>query len=135
MTTKKELDERYGRSRRPVRRRVFWTVVAGAAVFSVIALSWLTISNSLDEVGFDETGFEVVDARTLTVSFQATPPAGVAFACAVQALDEDFGIVGWRVVEYPASEATTRAFVETIPTVAAATTGTVHSCWVVSAER
>ena len=44
-------------------------------------------------------------------------------------LDEEFGIVGWRVVEYPASTTITRAFVETIPTVATATTGTVHSCW------
>ncbi|HAM12734.1 MAG TPA: DUF4307 domain-containing protein, partial [Microbacterium sp.] len=59
-------------------------------------LSWLTVSNSLDDVGFDETGYELVDARTVTVSFQATPPAGTSFACAVQALDEDFGIVGWR---------------------------------------
>ena len=46
------------------------------------------------------------------------------------ALDEDFGIVGWRVVEYPGSVETTRAFVETIPTVAQATTGTVKACWV-----
>ena len=38
-------------------------------------------------------------------------------------------IVGWRVIEYPASEEITRALVETIPTVAQATTGTVQSCW------
>lgn len=66
----------------------------------------------------------------MTVSFQATPPAGTSFACAVQALDEDFGISGWRVIEYPASEEITRALVETIPTVVQATTGTVQSCWV-----
>ena len=130
VTTKEELAERYGRAQRPIRRRLFWIAVTGVAALSVAALAWLTVSNSFDDVGFDETGFELVDARTVTVSFQATPPAGAAFACAVQALDEDFGIVGWRVVEYPGSEETTRAFVETIPTVAQATTGTVKVCWV-----
>ena len=102
------------------------------AILSVAGLSWLTVSNSLDDVGFDETGYELVDARTVTVSFQVTPPAGTSFACVVQALDEDFGIVGWRVIEYPASEEVTRAVVETVPTLAQATTGTVHSCWVTS---
>ncbi len=129
VTTKQQLDDRYGRGPRPGRRRAFWIIVGAIAVASVGGLSWLTVSNSLDDVGYDETGFELVDARTVTVSFQATPPAGMSFACALQALDEDFGIVGWRVIEYPASETITRTFVETIPTVAQATTGTLHSCW------
>ena len=111
---------------------MFWVTVATVAILSVAGLSWLTVSNSLDDVGFDETGYELVDARTVTVSFQVTPPAGTSFACVVQALDEDFGIVGWRVIEYPASEEVTRAVVETVPTLAQATTGTVHSCWVTS---
>ncbi len=129
VTTKEELADRYGRGPRPILRLVFWVTVATAAILSVAVLSWLNVSNSLEDVGFDETGYELVDARTVTVSFQATPPAGTSFACAVQALDEDFGIVGWRVIEYPASEEITRALVETIPTVAQATTGTVQSCW------
>ena len=132
MTTEEELDERYGRGRsRRTGRRVFWTVTAVVAVASIGALSWITVVNSLDDVTFDEIGYEVVDDRTVTVSFQVTPPTGAPFACALQALDEDFGIVGWRVIEYPAFKETTRAFKETIPTVAPATTGTVHSCWAV----
>jgi hypothetical protein len=124
VTTKEELADRYGRARALDAAAVLGHRRRCGGV-AVAALAWLTVSNSLDDVGFDETGFELVDARTVTVSFQATPPAGASFACAVQALDEDFGIVGWRVVEYPGSEETTRAFVETIPTVAQATTGTV----------
>lgn len=130
MTTKDELDQRYGRRPSPLRRRAFWISVAALATASVAGLSWLTLSNSLDDIGFAETGYEVMDERTVTVSFQATPPAGRSFACAVQALDEDFGVVGWRVVQYPGSAAITRAFTESVPTVAPATTGTVHSCWV-----
>ncbi|MGC5225101.1 DUF4307 domain-containing protein [Micromonospora sp. DT81.3] len=130
MTTKEELDERYGRGPRRGRRRAFWITVAVLAAASVGTLSWVTVSNTLNEVGFDGTGHEIVDDRTVTVSFQVTPPAGAAFACALQALDEDFGIVGWRVIEYPPLEQNARAFVETIPTVARATTGIVDSCWV-----
>lgn len=129
MTTKEQLDERYGRASHPARRRARWIILTVAAAAAVVALSWLTVSNSADDVGYDETGFELVNARTVTVSFQVTPPTNTAFACAIKALDEDFGVVGWRVVEYPASETVTRAFLETIPTVAQATTGTVHSCW------
>ncbi len=108
MTTKEQLDERYGRASHPAAprtpprlapRRAWWIILAGTAAASVAALSWLTFSNSADDVGFDETGFELVDARTVTVSFQATPPTNTAFVCALQALDEDFGVVGWRVVE------------------------------------
>lgn len=62
-------------------------------------------------------------------SLGGTPPSGSGFVCALQALDEDFGIVGWRVFECPAAETITRSFIETVPTVAPAMTGTVHSCW------
>ncbi|HWI32543.1 MAG TPA: DUF4307 domain-containing protein [Microbacterium sp.] len=130
MTTQEELDERYGRGPRPARRRAFWIIVALVAAASVGALAWSTIAGSVQQVGYDGTGHEIVDDRTVTVSFQVTPPAGAAFACALEALDEDFGVVGWRVVEFPASDANARAFVETIPTLARATTGLVHSCWV-----
>jgi hypothetical protein len=49
--------------------------------------------------------------------------------CIVEAQDEEFGIVGWRLVTYPGSEHS-RAFTEHVPIVSAATTGLVNSCWV-----
>lgn len=130
MTTKEQLDERYGRGPRPVRRRAFWITVAVLATASVGTLAWVTVSTSLNEVSFDGTAHEIIDDRTVTVSFQVSPPAGATFACALQALDEDFGVVGWRVIEYPPVEGNAQAFEETIPTVARATTGIVDSCWV-----
>ena len=75
MTTKEALEERYGRGSRPVRRRAFWMTVAAVTAAPIAAFSWLTISNALNEVGFDETGYEVVDDRTVAVSFQATTHA------------------------------------------------------------
>ena len=49
---------------------------------------------------------------------QISAPAGAAVACALEAQDVEHGVVGWRVVEFAASDAHTQAFQERIPTVA-----------------
>lgn len=126
-----KLDDRYGRTALPWRRRAFWIGVAVFAVAAIAYLVWITLQNSLDDISIAETGYLVVDERAVTVSFQATPPSGARFACAIQALDEDFGVVGWRVVEYAPFPETTRSFTERVPTLALATTGTVKECWTI----
>jgi hypothetical protein len=129
MTTQEMLDERYGRTSSPRRR---WTIGIVVAVGAVLAglLAWSTIAASLDDVDIDTTGFSVDDERTVTLSFQITAPTGRSVACALEAQDEDHGIVGWRIVEFPASDVHARAFREQIPTTAPATTGLVSACWV-----
>jgi hypothetical protein len=129
MTTQDMLDERYGRHRSPGRR---W-VVAGALLGGAVAVAlvvWFAVAGSIDAVDYDTTGFEVVDEHSVVLSFQVTAPAGRAVACAVEAQDSEHGVVGWRVVEYPASDLHARAFRESVPTTSAATTGFVNSCWV-----
>ncbi|MBN9210190.1 MAG: transcriptional regulator [Microbacterium sp. 71-36] len=130
MTTQAQLDDRYGRTRSPRRRIVLWSIVGVIAASLTVALGWTTVSNSLASVTSTDTGFTVADAERVTVSFQISAPIGQPVACAIEAQDEEHGTVGWRVVEYPASEDHTRAFSEEIPTLALATTGFVNSCWV-----
>jgi hypothetical protein len=129
MTTQDMLDERYGRTRSPRRR---WAIGAAAAVGAIVVglFLWTTVSSSLDAVDVDTTGFEIVDEHSVVLSFQVTAPVGRAVACAIEAQDEEHGVVGWRVVELPASQEHAQAFRETIPTTAPATTGFVNSCWV-----
>jgi hypothetical protein len=130
MTTQEMLDERYGRRRSRRRRVLGWMVVGAVASALVVGLGWATVARSLAAVDVDDTGYAVADRRTVTVSFQFSAPPGVTIACALEAQDEDHGIVGWRIVQYPPSEARAQSFTETIPTVALATTGLVNSCWV-----
>jgi hypothetical protein len=129
MTTQQMLDERYGRTRRGATR---WAVVAGilAAVIAVVAFAWLTVSNSLDAVDADTTGFQVIDEHSVALEFQVSAPAGRTVACALEAQDREHGVVGWKVVELPPGAVGSRAFRETIPTLAEATTGFVNNCWV-----
>lgn len=129
MTTQDMLDERYGRTRSVASRWIVWVAaVAGAAAIGWFV--WTTIAGTLDDVGLDNTGYEIVDERSVVVSFQITAPVGRSVACALEAQDVEHGVVGWRVVEFPASDQHARAFRETIPTTALATTGLVNSCWV-----
>lgn len=130
MTTQEMLDERYGRRRSRRRRVAGWTLVAAVAGALVLGLGWTTVARSLNSVDVDDTGYTVVDEHTVSVSFQVTVSPGAAIACALEAQDAEHGVVGWRIVQYPPSDAHGRSFTETIPTVAAATTGLVNSCWV-----
>lgn len=128
-TTQDRLDVRYGRVPSRSRR---WTIAIVVIVIAaaVGGFAWLTVSNALDDVGADTTGFLVDDAHSVTLEFQISAPAGSTVACALEAQDEEHGVVGWKVVEYDASEGHARAFRESIPTVALATTGFVNTCWV-----
>ncbi|WP_127819352.1 DUF4307 domain-containing protein [Microbacterium sp. CPCC 204701] len=131
MTTQDMLDDRYGRRRSPSRR---WLLAIGAlvAVGAVGYVGWSIVQSTLDAVDADTTSFEVVDEHSVSLGFQITSPPGRDVACAIEAQDEEHGVVGWRVVEIPASELHAQALREVIPTTALATTGFVNSCWVVS---
>lgn len=131
MTTHAELDERYGRAQSALRRRVRWIVVGVVAAVIVVVASILTITSTLDTVRADGVSMEVIDEKSVIVGFEVSGPTGREIACAIEALDAEFGVVGWRVVVLPESDQHTRAFREQVPTLALATTGLVNSCWVV----
>jgi hypothetical protein len=130
MTTAQMLDDRYGR-RGAGRGRNFWRVFTVVGVAAAVAIAaWFAFSASGTTAEASTTGFDLVDAHTVTVSFQVSAPAGSPLACVLEAQDEEHGVVGWMVVEYAASDAHSQAFQETIPVTAEATTGFVNNCWV-----
>ncbi|GAA5028992.1 DUF4307 domain-containing protein [Microbacterium fluvii] len=128
-TTQQKLDDRYGR-RSPARTRWTLGIVGAIAAVVVVLFAWMTVAAAMDDVSADATGFHIVDQHSATISFQITAPPGRTVACALEAQDVEHGVVGWKIVEFAASEQHARAFEETIPTVAEATTGLVNSCWV-----
>lgn len=127
MTTALELDQRYGRARS---KRTPWIIGGVIALIIVIAFSWMTVSQSINTVDADDLGFEVVDEHSVTVNFQIAGKQGTDVVCAVEALDEEFGVVGWKIVEIPAADGHIQQLSATVPTVTLATTGLVNACWV-----
>lgn len=127
MTTAEQLDERYGRTRA---RRAPWIIAGIVALLVVGAFGWMIVAQSMSSVDADDLGFELVDEHTVDVRFQVSGVQGKDVVCVVEALDEEFGVVGWKVIEIPAGDSHTQAMSAVVPTVSAATTGLVNTCWV-----
>ena len=127
MTTAEQLDERYGRTRA---RRMPWIIGGIVALIVVGAFGWMIVAQSMSSVDADDLGFDLVDEHIVDVRFQVTGVQGKDVVCVVEALDEEFGVVGWKVVEIPAGDSHSQAVSASVPTVSAATTGLVNTCWV-----
>ena len=124
------LDDRYGRSTRSARgRRV---VIATVSVVGALALaSWFLWANPL-EIGPSATardiGHRILDNSHVEVQFEATVTPGHPFACAIEAMNSSFAVVGWKVIAYPASTTLTTSFTEIVKTTEPAVTGLVANC-------
>ncbi|SMH34130.1 protein of unknown function [Rathayibacter oskolensis] len=125
------LASRYGRTRR-TRQANRWLFGGVAVAFVAVFAAWVVwagLDGARDGVDVQDTAHVVVDDRTVEVSFDLTAPTGTEVACAVQALNEQSAVVGWLVVEYPASTERFRSSTETVRTTELATTGLISSCW------
>jgi hypothetical protein len=126
------LDERYGRApqARKRQRRLGW--ITGGA-FALIFLAWVLWA-ALDTVGpagleVRDTAHVVVDERTVEVTFELSVEPETTSYCAVQALNDTFAVVGWKVIEVPPSTQRTRSFTEAVTTTELASTGLIYRCW------
>jgi len=107
-----------------------WIIAGTIALLIVGAYGWMTYAQSMNSVDADDLGYEVVDEHSVTLRFQVTTTHGRDIACAVEALDEEFGVVGWKIVEIIGADEHSQQVDTVIPTVGEATTGLVKSCWV-----
>jgi len=127
------LDDRYGRSRTardPRRRRIIIVAVATLTLAAIIAwLLWTDVLGLKPSVVYRDTGHSLLSDSQVSVTFDLTVTEGRKAACAIQALNPDFAIVGWKVFVYPPSTERLRQITETITTSEFATTGLVYSCW------
>jgi len=126
-----DLDARYGRTR-SASRRTRVVVIVSALAFAVVFAAWLLWAGVLGapaQFQAEDTAHSVVDDSTVDVTWQFTVEPGTAARCAVQALNSTFAIVGWKVVDVPASTARTRDLTERVLTTEPAVTGLIYRCW------
>ncbi len=126
------LDARYGRTRaRRTRDRLL--LVGGAVVVAIVLVAWVVwagLDGRRPTVEATDTGHRLMnEQRAVEVSWTLSVPPGNDTACIVQALDEDFTVVGWRVIEIPASDRHLREFTEVVRVAREANTGLISRCW------
>lgn len=129
--TASELDERYGRN--PVNsRRTRLIALSTGAVALVVVTAWLLwaglFSPTSDIEAFD-TGHTIVDDSLVQVRYQLTVEPGATVSCAFQAQNSTFSIVGWNIVDVPASDRRVRTLGAEIRTTEMAVTGLIYRCW------
>ena len=129
--TSRDLDARYGRTASSTRRtRV--VVIASALAFTVVFVLWLVWGGLLGapaQFQAVDTAHRLVDDKTVDVTWQFTVEPGTDARCAVQALNQSFAIVGWKIVDVPASTVRTRDLTERVLTTEPAVTGLIYRCW------
>lgn len=113
----------------PARNRAVWWVVGIVGCGLGVALAvWIGLADTVGQVTWNDVGYEVVDDRTVTVSFDVHRPAGTPVTCTVRALDKRFGTVGTVEVAIPAGPGTAVNRTVEIRTTTRAVTGTVKLC-------
>ena len=125
------LDERYGRTPARGRRRRIIAIVVGGG-FTVVFGAWLVWAGLLGDtaaIEFRDVGHEIVDDSLVRVTWQVTVEPNTPVGCAVEALNESFSVVGWKLVDVEASEQRTRTFSEDVRTSELAVTGLIYRCW------
>lgn len=125
------LDSRYGRTPERQRRIRLIAILAGAGVLVVVTawVLWVGLLGPSASLGSRDLGYQLDGDSAIEVRYEVTMDAGQTASCALEALNSDFGIVGWKVVDIPASQTTTRQFRESLATSEPAVTGLIYRCW------
>lgn len=122
---------RYGRTPAKKRRDRLIYLVAGAAA-AIVVVAWVLWAG-LDQAGgtldAEDKGSTIVDARTVSISYQVSMPVGQTASCALQVQNEAHGIVGWRIVKVPASTRYTTSYTQTVLSSEPGVTGLIYRCW------
>lgn len=124
------LDARYGRTgfgRGP------WVAVVAGVVLAVAALVWFFWARPIDTdsaLEWSDLAYSVDGDSAATVTWRLVVDPGREVSCALNALNTDYGIVGWQIVEIPGSTDAVRDITESIRTAEHASTAFVYGCWV-----
>lgn len=133
MSTDSNLGDRYGRQANGNAARRFRLLITALVVVVIAAwVTWILLTDQLGlgpKVAWTDTGHSIVSASEVRVDFAVDATPGREVACALQAQDKTFTIVGWKVVVLPPSSERIRTLSDTVTTMGQATTGLVAQCW------
>lgn len=104
-----------------------------ASVLIIAALAWFIWAKPINtgaQVSWRDTGYTITEpASEIVAAWELTVEPGTGATCAVYAMNQAFAIVGWKVIDIPASDTRIRQFSEAIRTTEPPVTGLVYRCW------
>ncbi len=119
------LSSRYGEKRsNPKRLRVF--ALLGVAV-SVAITAYFAFGNN-QGFTYEDVGFSVISEFETVVEIEISKPKDKTVVCSVEALNGQFGTVGWKELEFGPAEFTTLRHTISLNTTELAVTGLVDEC-------
>lgn len=126
-----DLNARYGRTVSRHRRNLVIAIGFGAAIVTVFA-AW-TIWGGLfvpgASVDTEPIGNIRISSNQMEVTWELSEAPGTRTKCAVQALDQNFGVVGWKIITIPPSNLGTRNLSTIVRTAQPAVSGLIYLCW------
>lgn len=137
------LANRYGRAQsagehtQTARRRGRWLAVVGL-ILAVGVTAWFTFSATARNLAWKDVGFRIESPTQAEVTFQLTKDPDSTVACAVQVLNEQYAVVGFRTVMVgPAEDGQvqtasdeTQYYDVSLRTDAEGVSGGVDECWI-----
>ncbi|WP_051973127.1 DUF4307 domain-containing protein [Cryobacterium sp. MLB-32] len=126
-----DLESRYGRTpaTRTRDRRLLWAL---GGIFAIVLTAWVVwtgLDGASEKVEARDTRHTIIDEHSVSVTFEVSMPVNSPASCAVQALNESFTVVGWKVIDLPPSDLYTRSFTEVVNTTELSNTGLIYKCW------
>jgi hypothetical protein len=120
------LASRYGVKSKtnPKRNRI----LALGGILTMIAIAGYFAAANYSPVSSKDIGFRVVSDWQTEIDFELTKPSDRTAICSFEALDNSFGVVGWKELEFGPSDSQTNRYTVTVNTFKMAVTGLVDSC-------
>jgi hypothetical protein len=113
----------------------WWLIGVIGCTIGVALATWWGLASSLGQVTWTDTGYKVLDNRSVRVEFDVHRPDRQAVTCHLKAMDTTFGTVGVLDVDIPASSERSVHRVAVVRTASLAVTGVVDGCAPVDAAR
>jgi hypothetical protein len=125
------LAERYGRTKQRKRRTLILAIAFGAAIVVVFGAwaIWVGLFQPTASIDFEDVGNVAVAPDQIQVRWQISVDPGKEATCAIQALDQNFGIVGWKIVKVHATSLRTQVVSTVVRTAQPAVSGSTYQCW------
>lgn len=128
---KAAIDARYGRTPQRQRRDRIALIAAGI-LFAVVLVAWIVWAgwdNDRGNLEAQDVAHSVMGDSSVSVTWQVSVKAGTTVSCALQAQNEAHAIVGWKIVDIPASTTFNTRYQEVVRTSQQAVTGLIYQCW------